>query len=195
MQEEQFIWLKRYKVNCKFICHFFKTRKQCPVLLHLFHGVLSFVEFMTLTAWGMTLLCSLVVWQLILMYFLPDGSRANRLWLGCVWYCDYDIINQTEIAGPQMYQDRSLSYIRLKESWLPPLRFGIQKTFNCISCTFLYIFDLTHLVWFFLIFACSSVLFATFHQICSWLEGSMVASSVKSPFLSLVLGQFDVYGA
>ena len=42
-----------------------------------------------LTARVMKLLCSLVVWQWILLYLLPGGSRVNRLWLGWVntkWY-------------------------------------------------------------------------------------------------------------
>ena len=37
-------------------------------------------ELMSLTAWGMKLLCSLVVRRQILLYLLSDGSRVNRLW-------------------------------------------------------------------------------------------------------------------
>ena len=32
--------------------------------------------------WRMELHYSLVLWQQILLYLLPDGSRVNRLWLG-----------------------------------------------------------------------------------------------------------------
>ena len=34
----------------------------------------------------MRLLCSLVVQQWMPLYFLPDGSRVGRLWLGWVLY-------------------------------------------------------------------------------------------------------------
>ena len=34
------------------------------------------------SAWGVKLLCILVIWQQILMYFLSDGSSVDRLWLG-----------------------------------------------------------------------------------------------------------------
>ena len=39
-------------------------------------------ELMSLTAWRMKLLYSLVVQQQMLLYLLSDGSRVNRLWLG-----------------------------------------------------------------------------------------------------------------
>ena len=40
------------------------------------------VEVKSLTVWGRKLHFSLEVWQWILLYPLPDGSRVNWLWLG-----------------------------------------------------------------------------------------------------------------
>ena len=39
-------------------------------------------ELRSLTAWGVKLLCILLMWQQILMYLLSDGSSVNRQWLG-----------------------------------------------------------------------------------------------------------------
>ena len=37
-----------------------------------------------------TMLCSLVVQQLIVMYLLPAGSTVNRLWLG--WVLSFSLL-------------------------------------------------------------------------------------------------------
>lgn len=41
-------------------------------------------EGKSLTAREIKLLCSRVIWQWILLYLSPDGSRVNILWLGWV---------------------------------------------------------------------------------------------------------------
>ena len=54
----------------------------CPLCYIYFSKRHYGYEMRNLTAWGVKLLCSLVVRQQILVYLLSDGSRVNTLWLG-----------------------------------------------------------------------------------------------------------------
>ena len=77
----------KYRLQGKMMCHLKKTTKKQQQKNKKNNYITLFwtmERWGWVSAWGMKLLHSLVVWHQILLYLLPHGSRVNRLWLGWV---------------------------------------------------------------------------------------------------------------
>ena len=93
-------------------------------------------ELRSLTVWGKTLLCSLVVRQRILLYCLPDVSRVNRLWRGgsCLFVSSHHWCHWCSVDSTSDVLDGVNDLLPIFAVWTMPVQVGQQYVWHLLCC-------------------------------------------------------------